>query len=124
VLLFFTHAIADQMKPQPGTLDVFCQNRRSVMIIRRANTNSRVAVIAVGAMLVGSIIYNPGVAVGSQVRRAQCLGKFQYGGSTVITVYPAGEIDMDADIVQNSTEQNCETLVRVGDRIGRGPKNA
>lgn len=94
------------------------------MIIKRANTNSRVAVIAVGAMLVGSIVYNHGIAVGSQISRAQCLGKFQYGGSTVITLYQKGDVDMDADLVKNSTEHTCETLVRVGERIGRGPKNA
>ena len=91
------------------------------MIVRRAATNQRVAIIAVGAMLVGSILYNPGVAVGSQIRRAQCLGKFQYGGSTVITVYPQGECEFDPDLVKKSIEQNCETLVKVGWRVGRTP---
>jgi len=89
------------------------------MIVRRTATNQRVAIVAVGAMLVGSIVYNPGIAVGSQIRRAQCLGKFQYGGSTVITVFPEGECELDADLVKSSIEANCETLVRVGWRIGR-----
>jgi len=89
------------------------------MIVRRSATNQRVAIVAVGAMLGGSIVYNPGIAVGAQVRRAQCLGKFQYGGSTVITVFPKGECDFDADLVRNSIETNCETLVKVGWRIGR-----
>jgi len=91
------------------------------MILRRKATGQRLAIVAVGAMLVGSIVYNPGVAVvGAEVRRAQCLGKFQYGGSTVITVFPPGEVDFDDDIVSNSTEAGCETLVEVGWRIGRG----
>lgn len=91
------------------------------MIIKRRATGQRVAVIAVGAMLVGSIVYNDGVQVGAEVRRAQCLGKFMYGGSTVITIFPPGEIQLDQDLVQNSTEDRCETQVQVGWRIGRGP---
>lgn len=90
------------------------------MILRRSATDSPVAIIAVGAMLVGSIVYNAGVKVGAHVRRGQCLGKFQYGGSTVITVFTAGQLEMDADLVRNSTEQRCETLLKVGQRIARG----
>ena len=91
------------------------------MIIKRKATGAPVAVVAVGAMLVGSIVYNDGISVGAEIRRGQCLGKFMYGGSTVITVLPAGECLFDQDLVKNSTEQNCETLVQVGWRIGRGP---
>lgn len=91
------------------------------MILKREATGQRIAIIAVGAMLVGSIVYNPGVQVGAQVRRGQCLGKFMYGGSTVITVYPPGEIQFDEDLVRNSVEQQCETQVSVGWRIGKGP---
>jgi phosphatidylserine decarboxylase len=91
------------------------------MIIKRRATGSRIAVIAVGAMLVGSINYNPGVAVGAEVRRGQCLGSFRYGGSTVITLLPGGEAQFDEDLVKNSCEQNCETLVQVGWRVAKGP---
>lgn len=89
--------------------------------MKRTATGLPVAVVAVGAMLVGSIVYNPGVQVGATVKRAQCLGSFRYGGSTVITLFPAGEIVLDDDLVKNSTEQQCETLVKVGWRIGKGP---
>ena len=52
------------------------------MTIRRQPTGAKVAVIAVGAMLVGSIFYMPGLEQeGAQVRRGQCLGGFKYGGS-------------------------------------------
>jgi phosphatidylserine decarboxylase len=103
---------------EPGTLDVFCENKRSVMIVKRAETGSDVAIVAVGAMLVGSIKYNPGIHEGAEVKRGQCLGAFLYGGSTVIVLYPKGEIELDQDLVRNSTEQNCETLVKVGWRVG------
>ncbi|GAM83068.1 hypothetical protein ANO11243_010540 [Dothideomycetidae sp. 11243] len=115
------YTVNPQAINEAGSMDVFCENRRSVMIMRRAATGLPVAVVAVGAMLVGSIAYNPGVGVGAQVHRAQCLGKFQYGGSTVITVFPPGEVLFDEDLIRNSTEQNCETLVQVGWRIGAGP---
>jgi phosphatidylserine decarboxylase len=72
-------------------------------------------------MLVGSIKYNPGIEVDAEVRRGQCLGAFLYGGSTVIVALPKNEVTLDDDLVRNSTEQVCETLVRVGDRIGVTP---
>jgi phosphatidylserine decarboxylase len=100
---------------------VFCENKRSVMMIKRAGTGSPVAVIAVGAMLVGSIRYNEGIKRGVDVRRGQCLGAFLYGGSTVIVLYPKGEVKMDEDLVRNSTEKVYETLVKVGWRVGEGP---
>jgi len=55
---------------------------------------------------------------GAQVRRGQCVGGFRYGGSTVIVVLPKGETTLDADLVKNSVEQDCETLVQVGWRVG------
>lgn len=106
---------------EPGTVDVFCENKRSVMMLKRAATGSRVAVVAVGAMLVGSIRYNPGIQQGAEVKRGQCLGAFLYGGSTVLVLYPKNEVNLDQDLVRNSTESACETLVRVGERVGITP---
>lgn len=113
------YTVNPQAINQAGTLDVFCENRRSVMIIKRSSTGSSIAIIAVGAMLVGSIRYVGGVhQKGSKVRRGQCLGAFYYGGSTVIVLYPRGEIALDEDLVKHSTRENCETLMKVGWRVG------
>ena len=87
------------------------------MILQRPS-GAPVAIVAVGAMLVGSIRYNPGILEGTIVRRGQCLGAFLYGGSTVITLYPKDGIQLDDDLVRNSTEQKCETYVKVGWRVG------
>ena len=87
------------------------------MIVKRPS-GSYIAIIAVGAMLVGSIRYNPGIKEGVEIRRGQCLGAFFYGGSTVITLYPKGMMKLDDDLVKNSTEQKCETYVKVGWHIG------
>lgn len=128
------YTVNPQAINEPGTLDVFCENRRSVMILNRTATSSPVAVVAVGAMLVGSLQYSdavlespgskekPGkVKIGAAIKRGQDLGAFYYGGSTVIVVYPKGEIKLDDDLVKNSTEAHCETLVKVGWRVGAGP---
>lgn len=113
------YTVNPQAINEPGTLDVFCENKRSVMMLKRSSTGSPIAVIAVGAMLVGSIKYVGGVdQPGTTVRRGQCLGAFYYGGSTVIVLFPRGEIVLDQDLVRNSTEEKCETLMRVGWRVG------
>lgn len=113
------YTVNPQAINEPGTLDVFCENKRSVMMLKRSSTGSPIAVVAVGAMLVGSIKYVGGVdQPGTTVRRGQCLGAFYYGGSTVIVLFPRGEIVLDQDLVRNSTEEKCETLMRVGWRVG------
>lgn len=55
------------------------------MTVRRTPTGSRVAIVAVGAMLVGSIFYMPGLEQqGAPIRRGQCMGGFRYGGSVCL----------------------------------------
>jgi len=115
------YTVNPQAINEPGVMDVFCENRRSVMTLRRSPTNSPIAIVAVGAMLVGSIRYNQGIGPGTQVHRGQGLGAFYYGGSTVIVLYPKGEVTLDEDLVNNSTEQGCETLMEVGGRVGVTP---
>ena len=113
------YTVNPQAINEPGTLDVFCENKRSVMTLEHSATGSPIAIVAVGAMLVGSIKYVGGVdTLGTQVRRGQCLGAFYYGGSTVIVLYPAGHVVLDEDLVKNSTEHNMETYVKVGWRTG------
>jgi len=113
------YTVNPQAINEPGTLDVFCENKRSVMTLERSATGSPIAIVAVGAMLVGSIKYVGGVdTIGATVRRGQCLGAFYYGGSTVIVVYPPGEVALDEDLVRNSTGHKMETLMRVGWRTG------
>lgn len=72
--------------------------------------------IWVGAMMVGSIIMT--VAPGERVVRGQEVGYFAFGGSTIITLFPAGTIAWDKDLLDNS-KSSMETLVRMGTRVGR-----
>jgi len=45
------YTVNPQAINEPGSLDVFCENRRSVMIVRRKGSDKKVAIVAVGAML-------------------------------------------------------------------------
>ena len=63
------YTVNPQAINQKGTLDVFCENRRSVMTLKRKATGHRIVVVAVGAMLVGSIRYTDAAAVGKYVER-------------------------------------------------------
>ncbi|KAG8775981.1 hypothetical protein FRC12_001159 [Ceratobasidium sp. 428] len=68
-------------------------------------------------MLVGSVNWsNP--AEGTKVAKGEDIGWFQYGGSTVIAVFPGERIKWDDDLVAAS-EQGTEVLVRVGEKIGQ-----
>ncbi|SCZ94632.1 BZ3500_MvSof-1268-A1-R1_Chr12-3g04010 [Microbotryum saponariae] len=69
-----------------------------------------VAFVQIGAMLVGSIVQT--VAEGDQVARGGELGYFAYGGSTVLCVFPAGQVHWDEDLLRNS-KQKMETAVKV-----------
>ena len=94
--------------------DVFTVNKRSVMLIDTPNFG-RVAYVAIGATLVGSIYWS--VKVGAELKKGDELGYFAFGGSTVITLYSDGTVLWDADLTANAN-RSLETLVRVGERIG------
>ena len=120
------YTVNPQAINEPGTLDVYCANKRSVMVVKRNPTEKSVVLIAVGAMLVGSIKYVDGCdKPGSRIQKGQCLGSFYYGGSTVLVLYPRGEVSLDKDLVARSTDSSgpCETLMRVGWHVG-GPASS
>lgn len=104
-------------------LDVLTGNTRSVLRLRADVASARdgrhekatMAVVAVGALLVGSIGWDK--EVGQGVDKGAGLGYFRYGGSTVICVFPQGTL-WDSDLLENSSHK-LETLVRAGERIGQ-----
>ncbi|GAA5895625.1 hypothetical protein JCM6882_000357 [Rhodosporidiobolus microsporus] len=103
------------------TLDVFTRNRRDVTYLSTStgspsSSSTPVALVQVGAMLVGSIVRT--VEQGGTVERGGEVGYFAYGGSTVIALFPPGTVEFDEDLLRNS-KAKLETAVRVGDQIGR-----
>ncbi|KAL6768769.1 PSD1 [Auxenochlorella protothecoides x Auxenochlorella symbiontica] len=96
-------------------VDVFTENKRSILWLDTPEFG-RVAFVAVGATLVGSIVWS--VGPGDAVAKGQELGYFAFGGSTCILLLPdAHPVVWDEDLLQYG-RKSLETLVRVGERVG------
>ena len=66
-------------------------------------------VVCVGAMMVGSTVLTR--KGGEHVARAEELGYFKFGGSTIVVLFEDGKMQFDNDLVDNSNTA-LETLVR------------
>ncbi|KAH9824468.1 phosphatidylserine decarboxylase proenzyme 3-like [Teratosphaeria destructans] len=103
-----------------SALDVYGENVRVIVPID-SDVHGRVMVICVGAMLVGStVITRP---KGERVRRAEELGYFKFGGSTLLVLFEPGRMVWDDDLVANSNGA-LETLLRVGMSVGHSEGHA
>lgn len=84
-------AVNPQAVNQTG-FDVFTANTRSVLYMKHTRTGLPVAFVAIGALLVGSIVWTNGGQPGATVKRGEELGYFAYGGSTIVALFPPGVI--------------------------------
>jgi phosphatidylserine decarboxylase len=90
-----------------SALDVYGENVR-ILVPIDSEQHGRVMVICVGAMMVGStVITRKG---GERVHRAEELGYFKFGGSTILLLFEPGKMKFDDDLVDNSASA-LETLV-------------
>jgi phosphatidylserine decarboxylase len=96
-------------------IDVYTENARTVCLIE-SEQFGKVAFVAVGAMMVGSIVIT--ATGGDRLKRMDELGYFAFGGSTIVVVFPPDKIAFDEDLLRNSREP-LETLVQVGDSFGQ-----
>jgi len=90
-----------------SALDVYGDNIRVVVPIE-SEKYGRVMVICVGAMMVGSTVITR--KAGEHVKRAQELGYFKFGGSTILLLFEPSKMVWDEDLVDNS-KSAIETLV-------------
>jgi phosphatidylserine decarboxylase len=90
-----------------SALDVYGENVRVVIPIDSLE-HGRVMVICVGAMMVGSTVITR--KAGENVKRAEELGYFKFGGSTILLLFEEGSMKFDDDLVDNSNGA-LETLV-------------
>lgn len=90
-----------------SALDVYGENVRVLCPID-SPTHGRVMVICVGAMMVGSTVITQ--KEGAQVNRADELGYFKFGGSTIVLLFEPGKMKFDDDLTDNSNGA-LETLV-------------
>jgi phosphatidylserine decarboxylase len=91
-----------------SALDVYGENVR-VLVPIDSPEHGRVMVICVGAMMVGSTVITRGKG-GEHVKRADELGYFKFGGSTIVLLFEGGKMVFDDDLVYNSSIA-LETLV-------------
>ncbi|KAE9375185.1 phosphatidylserine decarboxylase-like protein [Stipitochalara longipes BDJ] len=103
-----------------SALDVYGENVRVVIPIDSLE-HGRVMVICVGAMMVGSTVITR--KAGENVKRAEELGYFKFGGSTLLVLFEEGSMKFDDDLVDNSNGA-LETLLRVGMSIGHHPSQS
>uniref|UniRef100_J3L822 Phosphatidylserine decarboxylase proenzyme 2 n=1 Tax=Oryza brachyantha TaxID=4533 RepID=J3L822_ORYBR len=94
--------------------NVFTENKRVVSIISTSEFG-KVAFVAIGATMVGSITFLK--EKGDHVRKGDEFGYFSFGGSTVICVFEKDAIKFDVDLLANSA-RSLETLVSVGMTLG------
>ncbi|KAH0784655.1 hypothetical protein KY290_004253 [Solanum tuberosum] len=94
--------------------NVFTENKRVVSIISTEHFG-KVAFVAIGATMVGSINFSK--KEGDYVRKGDEFGYFSFGGSTVICVFEKDSIRIDEDLLENSG-RSLETLVSVGMQLG------
>ncbi|CAI5759702.1 unnamed protein product [Candida verbasci] len=99
-------------------LDVFGENVRSIIPIKTEQFGT-VIMIAIGAMMVGSIVLS--VKPGDPISRGDEVGYFKFGGSTIILLIEKQYFQFDSDLINNSS-QCIETLCRVGQSIGHNKK--
>nr|WP_320050317.1 archaetidylserine decarboxylase [uncultured Desulfuromonas sp.] len=95
---------------------VFCINKRSYTLLDSEHFG-RMAFMEVGAFGVAGIHQT---YTGNSVSRMQEKGYFDFGGSTVVLVFQKDAILFDEDLRHNSGK-GIETLVKVGETIGRKP---
>ena len=92
-----------------SALDVYGENVRVLVPIDSVE-HGRVMVICVGAMMVGSTVITR--KEGDHVQRAEELGYFKFGGSTILLLFEPGKMLFDSDLTDNSSTA-LETLVSV-----------
>lgn len=90
-------------------------NKRELTLLRTPHLGDIVH-LAVGATGVGAIFqtYTPD----SPVKKGDEQGYFAFGGSTIMTFFESGRVQLADDILRN-TEQCTETFAHVGDTLGR-----
>ncbi|NLI91519.1 MAG: phosphatidylserine decarboxylase [Peptococcaceae bacterium] len=93
---------------------LYCANKRELTILK-SDHFGEILIIEVGATCVGSIIqtYSPE----QHVQKGSEKGYFKFGGSTIILLFRKNTVQIDPDLLSNSSE-GIETKIMMGERIG------
>ena len=100
-------------------VDVYTENRRLKVIVDSPHFG-RVAIICIGATLVGAIQIT---AKPGPVSKGDELGFFAFGGSTLIVLFEKDAIAFDHDLLV-AAEMPMEKLIKMGTQVGISTKAA
>ena len=95
-------------------IQILATNKRAMTVLNSEQLG-RVLLLEVGATNVGSICQT--YAEDTLVTRGDEKGFFRFGGSSTITIFEAGRVRFDSDLVSHSAE-GVELYARMGDRMG------
>ena len=91
---------------------VFTENSRCVTFLKCKNLGN-VCYVEIGAMIIGKIVNENK----KEFKKGEEKGHFEFGGSTVVLLL---EKDIDIkNIILDNTNNNIETIVKLGNNIGR-----
>ncbi len=90
------------------------ENKRMVTLVE-SPVFGRVAMVEIGATMVGSILQT--FMAGRAVAKGDEKGLFKFGGSCVVTLFQAGRMKFDADLLERGANQT-EVYAKMGERMG------
>ena len=93
--------------------NVYAQNSREYAVLQTKNYG-KIIQMEVGALFVGRI---SNTATSGEFKRGDEKGMFEFGGSTVVMLFQKDKVKID-DVIYANTEQNKETIVKMGYKIG------
>ena len=96
-------------------LSYLWQNKRCLNIIE-TKTAGACCFIEIGATNVGTIKHRP-IAGDGRIAKGQPKGWFEFGGSSVVTIFEKGRVGLSEDLLQFSSK-GIELYAKVGDQMG------
>lgn len=97
--------------------NIFVTNARSYTVLDTVNFGS-VIQIEVGALMVGKI---KNKHTNYRFKKGEEKGYFKYGGSTIILLIKKEFVELDDYLIEN-TKNGYETIIKIGERIGKKRK--
>jgi phosphatidylserine decarboxylase len=95
-------------------IHIFTENKRAVTRVE-SEQFGLVAMLEIGATNVGSFEYT--FQPGARVEKGAEKGYFKFGGSSTITLFERGRVELAKDLVETS-KAGMELYARIGDRMG------
>jgi phosphatidylserine decarboxylase len=96
-----------------GKIDTFLKNKRMTTLLH-TDICGDILMVEIGATGIGTIKQT--FAPEKSALKGSEKGYFEYGGSTVISIFESGRVKFSDDILEN-TAQGVETYVLMGDEI-------